>query len=100
MGHRRGRKQHPVWMSQGIHKGSPLSHSIFTTLSQGRYFKGQLALSVRAVVGVGVERKWRETGLETLAPNCEWSHLQQRACGPDGQALRSQQGVFSRIEVQ
>lgn len=59
--HRRGRKQHPAWMSQGIHRGSSLSHLIFTTFSQGRYFKWQLALNVRVKLvtrsGEKMERK-------------------------------------------
>lgn len=66
MGHRRGKKPCPAWMSQGIHKGSPLSFSVFTAILQGRYFKWHLALSGRVEVGTGGKRRYRETGLETL----------------------------------
>lgn len=68
---RRRRKRHPIWMCQRIHKGTPLSHFILTAVLQGRYYKWQLALSVRVETGTGMERRLKAIRFQMLGSNCE-----------------------------
>lgn len=57
MGAQKREKAGPTWMSQGTHKKSPFAHITFTALLQGRYFKWELALSIRIEVGTGSGEK-------------------------------------------
>ena len=99
--HRRRRTQHPAWMLQSIHKGSPLSHLAFTTLSQGRYLKWWLAWSVRVEVGTGSrEIMERNMAYYPLVSNRAWSYMQPRGWRPYWQAVRSQQRICSRKSIQ